>query len=61
MTRAELAMLCEAIGQLERGHRHLAMNTLLVLRFDAEDEHAAEDAHQDRAEADAYPVNAEAA
>lgn len=61
MTRHELNMLKEGIGQLERGHVHLALNTLLVLRFDAEDEHAKEDAFQSGAEADAYPVNAEAA
>lgn len=61
MTRAELAMLHEGIKQLDRGHYYLAMNTLLVLYLDAEREHAAEDRHHDAAEADAIPVNAEAA
>lgn len=56
MTRHETMELRLAVSEINRDPL-LAKARLLALLADADDEHAAEDAHHDRAESDTYPMN----
>lgn len=57
MTRHEAATLQDALFELHEGYLARAVNIIERVLRTAAAEHAAEDAHHNHAEADAYPIN----